>query len=590
MTKRIPVSALKLNKHNLSLLAALLVMMVASSLAWPMSAAANNLVITASVAAKPTDFQLSIQSSRTDPIPSNTETIYTITYGWLPNYSTDIMVIQATWSLGQSDATQIAVTEYVTGSGTSAMGQFAPQVDTTNRTITWNISPVAPGADRQVSFKLKTNNLQTGNTLIPFTVSSRIIGPGMALPWQNVSQNYQAVQTPAPTPTITPIPTGNTITPIPVPSASTSATPTPMPTIVPSQTPGTTPTPPTSGPPSKPPATSRFPAVGRIPVVGPPIKQTLDTLDTIAHHQGAAVAVPTAAIAALPWLLTIIPTIASLLPNLTLWQLLSLTGLLFWRQRRHPWGVVYDAKTKLPLDPVLLTLVGQDGQAHQTISDIYGRYQFVVEPGKYTLRAEKTHYSFPSIRLANASNDEVYQDLYFGQPITVTDVGVVSFNIPMDPIGADWNETAKLHGTYGWQTKMQKTSWYVFMIGTGWSWLMTAFAPTTINLLISGLYILLIGAMLWYRVRHPSGTIYDSDGRPVAGAIITLYDLEHPQMSRPPVVTTSSGRYAFLTDKGNYQLGVARKNQAGVIWPVISTPPIKQTSKQGHIAHDIKLP
>jgi hypothetical protein len=104
------------------------------------------------------------------------------------------------------------------------------------------------------------------------------------------------------------------------------------------------------------------------------------------------------------------------------------------------------------------------------------------------------------------------------------------------------------------------------------------------------LYLLLISAMLWYRHRHPWGVIYDHLRQPVAGAIVTLYDLDHPQITRPPVVTTASGRYAFLTDKGKYQLSVAQKNAAGTIWPVVSTPPLKLASNQGHIAQDIQLP
>jgi hypothetical protein len=536
------------------------------------------MVITASVAAKPSDFQLEVDGSVPNPIGYAVTSTYTITYGWLGSSPTDIMVLQASWSLGSSNPSDITVVDYVPGSATLAMSQFSPQVDTANRTITWNIAPVPTGGNRIVSFKLKTRSLATGETPIPFTVSSRIIGPGITLPWRPLNQTYQAI---IPTPTPTPTPS-LTLTPTPTPQSSASATP-----IV---TPGVTATPvvpPPTGGTVRPP---RVPTIKEIPIIGPPVSDTIDTIDDIAKNPAPVAVVPAAAVATLPWIMTIVPALISLMPNLTMGQIFSLIGLLLWRQRRRPWGVVYDSRTKMPLDPVLLTLFGPDGKAHQTISDIYGRYQFVVEPGQYTLRAEKSNYSFPSIALANAAADEVYQDLYFGQPITVTETGVVSFNIPMDPVAQDWNQVAKQRAAYGWQTRLQKLSWYGFAAGALWSLTLAVLSPSVINLSIIGIYVLVMAAMLLYRVRHPAGVVYDRNHKPVAGAVVTLFDLQHPQMSRPPVVTTSSGRYAFLTDKGEYQLNVALKNEAGVMWPVTSTPPIEQKSKQGHIAKDITLP
>jgi hypothetical protein len=206
------------------------------------------------------------------------------------------------------------------------------------------------------------------------------------------------------------------------------------------------------------------------------------------------------------------------------------------------------------------------------------------------LRAEKSHYTFPSTILQQTSNDEIYQDLYYGQPIIVTDNGAVSFNIPMDATEVDWNQSAKQKSSLGWQMKLQKLGWYAFIAGTIWSLIMASLSPSIANLLIAGLYMVLVAVMLWYRHRHPWGVIYNHAHQPVAGAVVTLYDLENPQISRPPVVTSASGRYAFLTDKGKYQLGVAIKNAAGTVWPVVSTPPLKQTSSQGHIAQDIQLP
>ena len=119
---------------------------------------------------------------------------------------------------------------------------------------------------------------------------------------------------------------------------------------------------------------------------------------------------------------------------------------------------------------------------------------------------------------------------------------------------------------------------------------MAVLSPTLINVSILAIYGLLSAAMLWYRRGHPWGVIYDRHKEPVAGAVVSLIDLDHPQMSRPPVVTTAAGRYSFLTDKGTYQVSVSQKSEAGGIWPVYSTAPFSQAKHEGHIARDIELP
>jgi hypothetical protein len=118
---------------------------------------------------------------------------------------------------------------------------------------------------------------------------------------------------------------------------------------------------------------------------------------------------------------------------------------------------------------------------------------------------------------------------------------------------------------------------------------MAAFAPNSINVTIAGLYALLAIGMFWYRQQHPWGVIRDAKHQPLAGAVITLNDINNPLLHRPPVVTTAAGRYAFLVDKGHYQLSIARRRNGGEVWPVAASPVINQTKPQGHIARNITV-
>lgn len=114
------------------------------------------------------------------------------------------------------------------------------------------------------------------------------------------------------------------------------------------------------------------------------------------------------------------------------------------RQTRRFWGVVYDSVTKQPLDPVIVKLLYTDGREVETcVTDLAGRYGFLARPGKFKVYARKTNYVFPSL-YAPGGKDGVYSNLYHGEFFTLyEDFEVLAPNIPMDPVGVDWNQAAK---------------------------------------------------------------------------------------------------------------------------------------------------
>lgn len=514
------------------------------ALSFPTGAWADSLVVTADVPANITHFQLQPTSSYNTPIPANREVTYTITYGWLPATATDIMVIQATWSLGNFPDGQKPVLEYIDQSASKALNQFSAQYDPVNRTLTWNVTPMPSGKDRQVTFRLRTLNVASGQAVIPFQVSFRLIGPGYTMPWQNLDQQYQQIIPGTPTPTPTKSTVGNH-KPTPTPSAP--------------------------------------------PLINQIIDKTTDTVVKLAQDHPASIGLSLLLISLISLLINILFSLGSLLSLISLSQLVPLLGLWLWGKKRQPWGVVYDAKTKLPLDPVLLTLANAQGQSSQAISDIYGRYQFIVSPGTYTLTAQKTHYRFPSTQLDVEHGDPVYDDIYFGQPIVIEDSGSFSLNIPMDNMDPDWNQQAKQEVLSSWHTRLRRLSWFFYGLGLAWSILVISLQPHLTNLLLAGLYLVVGWLLLRGGRRRAWGVIYNKHQQPVSNAVISLINIDSPLVKYPPVVTDGSGRYAFLTSKGNYRVDVALRSQSGQPWPILSTPTIKQNKSEGYIAQDIHL-
>jgi hypothetical protein len=252
-----------------------------------------------------------------------------------------------------------------------------------------------------------------------------------------------------------------------------------------------------------------------------------------------------------------------LLPS-RLWSLfLAIFGI---KKRARPWGTVYDAITKQPLDPAYVSLFDMAGKEIATsITDLDGRYGFLVPPGTYRLEAKKTNYLFPSKKLVGKVEDELYKDLYFGEKVIIeTDGQVITKNIPMDPEKFDWNEMAKrnqkLMRFYSKYDKLILTlSDIFFIVGFVVATAALIFAPQPYNIVIFGLYVLL--AIIKETGVNPRklSKVADKNHNPLPFAIVRIYRAAINQEVAHKV-TTERGQFYCLIPNGTYYLTVERKN------------------------------
>lgn len=254
--------------------------------------------------------------------------------------------------------------------------------------------------------------------------------------------------------------------------------------------------------------------------------------------------------------------------------LLSLVRLIayyFGRRRKGgPWGTVYDAVTKQPLDPVYITAsqidatTGQLKEVASAISDIDGRFSFFLPPGNYQLQANKTHYLFPSKLLAGKMEDEIYNNLYFGDQVVVRDGQVVSLNIPMDPLQFDWNEFAKSKSNFFrfytrrkiWLNRLWKL---IFVLGFSFSLLAVIVTPSWWNMVMVVLYIVLYLFNRFWPNRHRPVVISSvKTGEPLPFAIVKFFLPEVNQQIKS-VVADKYGRIFVLVRPGVYYYTVEEK-------------------------------
>ncbi len=263
---------------------------------------------------------------------------------------------------------------------------------------------------------------------------------------------------------------------------------------------------------------------------------------------------------------------------LLLLKLIALLTGLFRRKKSEPWGVVYDSVTKRPLDPAYVIAQVRDTTESkgEAITDLDGRYGFLLHPGEYSIVANKTHYKFPSDKLKGRVRDEFYENLYFGDPFQVREGGAVMYNIPLDPIEFDWNEFAKNQDQV-FQVYSKNTSirlWIfniIFFVGLAFSALSLALTPSLLNAAIVVVYVGILAFQVFWRATHKITRVLNKlTGKPIPFALIKVW-LPGLNTVVKKTVADATGRFYFLIPPGNYYVTIEEKLPDGTYHEVLRT-------------------
>jgi hypothetical protein len=266
-----------------------------------------------------------------------------------------------------------------------------------------------------------------------------------------------------------------------------------------------------------------------------------------------------------------------LLIPMRLWGLIMTVFSL--KRKNRSWGTVYDSVTKQPIDPAYVSLKDLSGkEISSSITDLDGRYGFLVGPGKYILEAKKTNYSYPSTRLLGKLSDEMYNNLYFGGEIEVLEGGlVINKNIPLDPLRFDWNEFAKgknkLMSFYSKRELiLKKISDVLFEIGFIIGILALLFAPEPYNFGIVLLYLITLALKVFGIKTKTSGSILNMiDGSPLSFAIVKVFS-EDWNAEITKKVADKYGKYYCLLPVGKYHVVINKKNDDGTYSEIYKSP------------------
>ena len=255
----------------------------------------------------------------------------------------------------------------------------------------------------------------------------------------------------------------------------------------------------------------------------------------------------------------------------------SLLAVLGLRSSKKFWGIVYDSKSKQPLDPVVVKLisVGSNLDIETCYTDMSGRYGFLVNPGKYKIIASRTNYSFPS-KIITENSDGIFDNVYHGDLFEVLQgSAVVAPNIPMDPVAADWNQEAKLKYT----RTHPKVRHFVglFIAAIFWLGLILDAGILSYNYYISPIkfinhfltvilycYLFLILLNLFIpKIRLWGLVLRKYDKQPVQDVLVEASSLAWPDSVFTKVFTTHEGKFFLRINPGEYILHFKRQDGDG---------------------------
>ena len=194
--------------------------------------------------------------------------------------------------------------------------------------------------------------------------------------------------------------------------------------------------------------------------------------------------------------------------------------------------------------------------ADTVVSDSQGRYGFLPNPGKYTMRISRQDYTFDR----SERESSLYGDLYTGKEITVTEGQVEKMNIALCSTAVNWKDFARRKiAAYTSIFSIIKRDFFIvlfyagFIISGGIVYMFT----TPLNIVIFAVYVCLLLYQLFFRRRSYGMITHAQTGKPVPFAMVAIYDERDPERRVAFAVSDVLGRYYMLTENGTYLVKIS---------------------------------
>lgn len=300
---------------------------------------------------------------------------------------------------------------------------------------------------------------------------------------------------------------------------------------------------------------SEFVDSGALEINLPSIQES-PTFIAVNKATAASLVGASAALTAIPMAFSFLDKFLVIVKSFLNFPLLAINALFARRKKIKPWGIVFDSLTKKPIDPAIVRLFQGKKMVAQKVTDMDGRYGFLVSPGLYRLEVERTNYRFPSEKF-KLTQSLLYPNLYYGEEFEVKTPDVIDMNIPLDPLNFDWNQKVKQVRRAEFSNKIADSINKFFMV---FGVVNNAFIFPNSNYLKLFLLLILANFLINRKTKKWAKVIDKKSGRGISFAIVRLFYAKFNKEAGKEVCD-ALGRYQFLISPGVYYLTVEKKTE-----------------------------
>ncbi len=231
--------------------------------------------------------------------------------------------------------------------------------------------------------------------------------------------------------------------------------------------------------------------------------------------------------------------------------LFNMFGFYFLRRRNKPWGIVFDSHTGKPIAFAVCRLYvsGTTTVINQTVTDLEGRYGFIISPGTYRLEIAQSGYITHKEEISLNKN----------QVARVADVVLYSNELVAAKISSNI-----LKVITDFIKSIYRRAWpFLFVIGFMLSIISLILVQGIFNLVITILYLLTLVLLLVPKItgrdRRYAAVIDSRSGLRVPYAVVKIFNINTWEMVDTQS-TNYNGKFDFWVEPGEYAMLVAKRS------------------------------
>jgi len=229
------------------------------------------------------------------------------------------------------------------------------------------------------------------------------------------------------------------------------------------------------------------------------------------------------------------------------------------RSKLLNWSVVYDTKTKQPINRAIIRVFNETNQLIDSqVTGDGGVIQIQLKKGKYRIEVVHSDYKFPS-KITPQLKDDRYENLYYGKTFIIKKDNLSpKFNIPMDPRNSKNIEKTEKYR----QILLSTITEFSPVLLLSYSFIQLILVPSKVQsyiIFIINITLIYTKYLMNEKLKRSYGILITEKGNPLPDIKVDIYDAQWNRLSKS-ILTDKKGRFNLILENKDYYLMLDSKN------------------------------